>query len=63
LQKKSFQTNGIFLNIHSYPSQYFFEKNWEEIILEFNFKISENNIIRLKLAKVLGYYYLGVKIP
>jgi hypothetical protein len=38
----------------------------EEIILEFNFNISENNTIRLELAKVLGYYYyyyLGAKIP
>jgi hypothetical protein len=42
-----------FLNIHYYLSQYFFdlEKN---IIFE-NFNISENNLISVELAKVLGY--------
>ncbi len=40
----------IFLNIHYYPSQYFFDL--EEIIFE-NFNILENNIITsVKLAKV-----------
>jgi hypothetical protein len=42
----------IFLNIHYYPSQYFFDL--EEIIFE-NFNNSENNVISVELAKVLGY--------
>jgi hypothetical protein len=41
-------TNGIFLNIRYFPSQYFFDL--EEIIFE-NFNISENNIVSVKLAK------------
>jgi hypothetical protein len=40
-------TNGIFLNIHYYPSQYFFDL--EEIFFEI-FNISENNIISVELA-------------
>jgi hypothetical protein len=36
-------------------SQYFFDL--EEIIFE-NFNISENNIISVELAKVLGYVYM-----
>jgi len=32
--------------------------NWEEIIFE-NFNISENNIINVKLAKVLRYLQMG----
>jgi hypothetical protein len=40
-------TNEIFLNIQYYPSL-------EENIFE-NFNISENNIISVKLAKVLWY--------
>jgi len=43
--------NEIFLNIHYYPSQYFFDL--EEIIFEI-FNISESNIISVELAKVLG---------
>jgi hypothetical protein len=43
-------TNEIFLNIHYFPSQYFFDL--KEIIFE-NFNISENNIISVELGKVL----------
>jgi hypothetical protein len=43
-------TNGIFLNIHYFPLQYFLIR--KQIILE-NFSISENNIISVELAKVL----------
>jgi len=45
-------TNGIFLNIHYFPSQHFFDL--EEMIFE-NFNIYENNIISVELAKVLRY--------
>ncbi len=41
-------TNGIFLNIHNYPLQYFFDL--EEIIFK-NFNISEISIISVELAK------------
>jgi hypothetical protein len=40
----------MFLNIHYFPSQYFFDL--EAISFE-DFNISENNIISVKLAKVL----------
>jgi len=45
-------TPRIFLNIHYFSSQHFFD--FEEIIFE-NFNISENNIINVKLAKGLRY--------
>jgi hypothetical protein len=45
-------TNGIFLKIQAFPSQYFLI--WKGIIFE-NFNIYENNIMNLELAKVLGY--------
>jgi hypothetical protein len=48
--EKIISTNGILLNIHSYPSQYFFDL--EEIVFE-NFNNSENNMISVELAKVL----------
>ncbi len=53
--EKFISTNGIFLNTHYFPSQYFFDL--KEIIFE-------NNIISVELAKVLGYplYKLGVLI-
>jgi len=38
--------------MHYFPSQHFFDL--EEIIFE-NFIVSENNIISVELAKVLGY--------
>ncbi len=40
-------------NIHYFSSQYFFDL--EGIVYE-NFNISENNIISVELAKVLGYH-------
>jgi phosphorylcholine metabolism protein LicD len=55
---KSISTNGIFLNIHYYPSQYFFDLG--EIKFE-NLNISENNIISAKLAKVISRYAPDVK--
>jgi hypothetical protein len=46
-------TNDIFLNIHYFPSQHFFDL--KEIIFEI-FNIFQNNIISVELAKVLGYF-------
>jgi hypothetical protein len=46
-------TNGIFLNIRYFSFTIFFDL--EEIIFE-NIKISENNIISVELAKVLGVF-------
>jgi hypothetical protein len=51
--EKFISTNGIFLNIHYYPSQKFLDE--VEISYE-NFNIFENNIINVELAKVLGGY-------
>jgi hypothetical protein len=49
--KTFISTNGIFLNIHYFSfTTIFFDL--EEIVFE-NFKISENNIISVELAKVL----------
>jgi hypothetical protein len=45
-------THGIYLNLHYFSSQYFFDL--EEMIFE-NFNISENNVINVELAKVLVY--------
>jgi hypothetical protein len=44
--KHPFSANGIVLNIHYFPSQYFFDL--KEIIFE-NFNISENNIVGVEL--------------
>jgi hypothetical protein len=49
--EKIISTNGIFLNIHYFPSKKIYLK---EIIFEI-FSIFENNIINVKLAKVLRY--------
>ncbi len=61
--KNSFSTNEIFLNIHYYPSQFFFNYFFwfgrNKILKIFN--ISENNIISVKLAKVLLGYAPDVK--
>jgi hypothetical protein len=46
-------TNGIFLNIHYFSFTIVFDL--EEIIFE-NIKISENNIISVELAKVVGVF-------
>jgi hypothetical protein len=43
----------MFLNIHYFPSQFFF--NLEEILFENYFNISENNMISVELAKLLRY--------
>jgi hypothetical protein len=41
----------MFLNIHYCPSQYFLI--WKKLLFE-NLNISDNNIISVELAKVLG---------
>jgi hypothetical protein len=52
-------TNGVLHKYSLFSFTIFFDL--EEIIFE-NFKISENNIYSVELAKVLGYLgsYLGV---
>ncbi len=55
---KFISTNGIFLNILYYPSQFIFYL--EEIIFE-NFNNSEDDIISVELAKALGYIYISHK--
>jgi hypothetical protein len=49
--EKIISRNGIFLNISLLSFPIFFD--FEEIIFEKKFNISENNIISVELAKVL----------
>ncbi len=53
--ENSISTNGIFPNIHYFPSQYIYIYDLEETNFE-NFNIFENNIINVELAKVLRYF-------
>ncbi len=49
-------TNGIFLNIHYFPSQHFLI--WKKWFMK-NFNFYENNIISVELAKVPRYCYVN----